>query len=67
MSISGEPMVKDPAAQPQHFSPMTFDQLWLDDIANDDDRLRSFVAIPLGSGYSAQAREKVFALRDTLR
>ena len=35
---------------------VTPDQLWLDGIASDSGRVRQFVAMPLGSGYSFEAQ-----------
>ncbi len=35
---------------------VTPDQLWLDGIATGNERVRQFVAMPLGSGYSVEAQ-----------
>lgn len=35
---------------------ITPDQLWLDGVASHDGRVRQFVAMPLGSGYSVEAQ-----------
>ena len=35
---------------------VTPNQLWLDGIATDKERVRQFVAMPLGSGYSVEAQ-----------
>ena len=66
-AISGEPMIEDAATRLRRLNLLssnksmqdyvvTPDQLWLDGIASHDGRVRQFVAMPLGSGYSVEAQ-----------
>lgn len=66
-AISGEPMVENAATKYRRLSLVaqkrpvqdyivTPEQLWLDGIASNDGRVRQFVAVPLGSGYSVEAQ-----------
>ena len=66
-AISGEPMDEDAATKLRRLNRLankqsiqdyvvTPEQLWLDGIASQDGRVRQFVAMPLGSGYSVEAQ-----------
>lgn len=66
-AISGEPMVENAATKFRRLNlvaqqksvqdyVVTPEQLWLDGIASNDGRVRQFVAVPLGSGYSVEAQ-----------
>ncbi len=66
-AISGEPIGDNEAIMMRRLNLMekkkfiqdyivTPKQLWLDGIATDNGRVRQFVAMPLGSGYSVEAQ-----------
>lgn len=66
-AISGEPMMENAATKYRRLALLgqkksvqdymvTPQQLWLDGNASNDGRLRQFVAVPLGSGYSVEAQ-----------
>ena len=66
-AVSGEPIGEDEATLMRRLSLMekkksiqdyvvTPEQLWLDGIATGKGRVRQFVAMPLGSGYSIEAQ-----------
>lgn len=66
-AVSGEPMVENAATKFRRLNLLgnqksvqdyviTPKQLWLDGIASNDGRVRQFVAMPLGSGYSVEAQ-----------
>jgi len=64
-AISGEPAIENAATMLRRLNihskrgsvqdyVVTPDQLWLDGIASNDGRVRQFVAMPQGSGYSVE-------------
>lgn len=66
-AISGEPMIENAATRLRRLSLLankksiqdyvvTPEQLWLDGIASENGRVRQFVAMPLGSGYSVETQ-----------
>lgn len=66
-AVSGEPMVENAATKFRRLNLLgndksiqdyviTPNQLWLDGIASNDGRVRQFVGMPLGSGYSVKAQ-----------
>lgn len=66
-AVSGETMVENAATKLRRLNLIaskksvqdyiiTPDQLWLDGVASHDSRVRQFVAMPLGSGYSVEAQ-----------
>ena len=66
-AVSGDPAGDNEAIMMRRLSLMeekktiqdyvvTSKQLWLDGIATDNERVRQFVAMPLGSGYSVEAQ-----------
>lgn len=72
-AVSGEPIGEDEATLMRRLTLMekkksiqdyvvTPDQLWLDGIATGNGRVRQFVAMPLGSGYSVEARTYILEL-----
>ena len=72
-AVSGEPIGEDEATMMRRLNLMekkksiqdyvvTPKQLWLDGIATDKGRVRQFVAMPLGSGYSVEARTYISEL-----
>lgn len=66
-AISGEPAVENAATKLRRLSliannksvqdyAITPEQLWLDGIASSEGRVRQFVAMPIGTGYSVEAQ-----------
>lgn len=66
-AISGEPLVETSATQIRRLNLMserktvqdyvvTPQQLWLDSIASTAGRVRQFVAVPMGNGYTVEAQ-----------
>ena len=66
-AVSGEPIQENAATALRRFAKFSSNkliqdyvvpprQLWLDGIASHDERVRQFVAMPLGSGYSVEAQ-----------
>lgn len=66
-AVSGEPLIENAATKLRRLTligkgksvqdyVVTPDQLWLDGIASHNGRVRQFVAMPLGSGYSVESQ-----------
>lgn len=66
-AVSGEPLIENAATKLRRLTligkgksvqdyVVTPKQMWLDGIASHDGRVRQFVAMPLGSGYTVEAQ-----------